>query len=133
MLVFDNVSKVYAGGKRAVDRLNLEIEEGEFVCLIGPSGCGKTTTMKMINRLVRPTEGKILLNGENLLDKNVVNLRRSIGYVIQQIGLFPHMTIRDNIALVPRLKGMPAEERYRRAEELMELVNMPKEFLDRPR
>ena len=131
MLVFDNVSKVYAGGKRAVDRLNLEIEEGEFVCLIGPSGCGKTTTMKMINRLVRPTEGKILLNGENLLDKNVVNLRRSIGYVIQQIGLFPHMTIRDNIALVPRLKGMPAEERYRRAEELMELVNMPKEFLDR--
>ena len=131
MLVFDNVSKVYAGGKRAVDHLNLEIEEGEFVCLIGPSGCGKTTTMKMINRLVRPTEGKILLNGENLLDKNVVELRRSIGYVIQQIGLFPHMTIRDNIALVPRLKGMPAEERNGRAEELMELVNMPKEFLDR--
>ncbi|WP_052455668.1 betaine/proline/choline family ABC transporter ATP-binding protein [Bhargavaea cecembensis] len=131
MLVFDNVSKVYAGGKRAVDHLNLEIGEGEFICFIGPSGCGKTTTMKMINRLVKPTEGKILLNGKNILEQNVVELRRNIGYVIQQIGLFPHMTIRDNIALVPRLKGVSSEERNKRAEELLELVNMPKEFLDR--
>ncbi|SIT76107.1 betaine/proline/choline family ABC transporter ATP-binding protein [Edaphobacillus lindanitolerans] len=131
MLVFENVSKVYPGGKRAVDHLDLEIGEGEFICFIGPSGCGKTTTMKMINRLVKPTDGKILLNGKNILEQNVVELRRSIGYVIQQIGLFPHMTIRDNIALVPRLKGVPAEERNKRAEELLELVNMPKEFLDR--
>ncbi|MET3576840.1 betaine/proline/choline family ABC transporter ATP-binding protein [Bhargavaea ullalensis] len=131
MLVFDNVSKVYPGGKRAVDHLNLEIGEGEFICFIGPSGCGKTTTMKMINRLVKPSEGKILLNGKNILDQNVVELRRSIGYVIQQIGLFPHMTIRDNIALVPKLKGVSAEDRNKRAEELLDLVNMPKEFLDR--
>jgi osmoprotectant transport system ATP-binding protein len=131
VLEFKNVSKVYAGGKKAVDNLNLHINEGEFICFIGPSGCGKTTTMKMINRLVKPSEGKILIKGENIMEKNIVQLRRSIGYVIQQIGLFPHMTIRENIALVPRLMKKPIEERNNKAEELIKLVNMPAEFLDR--
>ena len=131
MLEFKNVSKIYAGGKRAVDNLNLHINAGEFIIFIGPSGCGKTTTMKMINRLVKPTEGKILINGENIMEKNIVQLRRSIGYVIQQIGLFPHMTIRENIALVPRLMKRPIEERNNKAEELIKLVNLPMEFLDR--
>lgn len=131
MLEFKSVSKVYAGGKKAVDNLDLHINAGEFIVFIGPSGCGKTTTMKMINRLVKPTEGKILINGENIMEKNIVQLRRSIGYVIQQIGLFPHMTIRENISLVPRLMKKSVEERNNRADELIELVNMPKEFLDR--
>ena len=131
MLEFKNVSKIYAGGKKAVDNLDLHINAGEFIVFIGPSGCGKTTTMKMINRLVKPTEGKILINGENIMEKNIVQLRRSIGYVIQQIGLFPHMTIRENIALVPRLMKKSVEERNKKADELIELVNMPKEFLDR--
>jgi osmoprotectant transport system ATP-binding protein len=131
VLEFKNVSKIYAGGKKAVDNLNLHINAGEFIIFIGPSGCGKTTTMKMINRLVKPTEGKILINGENIMEKNIVQLRRSIGYVIQQIGLFPHMTIRENIALVPRLMKKPIEERNKKADELIKLVNMPKEFLDR--
>ncbi|AMQ08225.1 betaine/proline/choline family ABC transporter ATP-binding protein [Sporosarcina sp. FSL K6-1540] len=131
MLEFKNVSKIYAGGKKAVDNLDLHINAGEFIVFIGPSGCGKTTTMKMINRLVKPTEGKILINGENIMEKNIVQLRRSIGYVIQQIGLFPHMTIRENIALVPRLMKKSVDERNNKADELIELVNMPKEFLDR--
>ncbi len=131
MLEFKNVSKIYAGGKRAVDNLDLHIHAGEFIVFIGPSGCGKTTTMKMINRLVKPTEGKILINGENIMEKNIVQLRRSIGYVIQQIGLFPHMTIRENIVLVPRLMKKPIEERNKKADELIKLVNLPMEFLDR--
>jgi len=131
VLEFKNVSKIYAGGKKAVDNLNLHINAGEFIVFIGPSGCGKTTTMKMINRLVKPSEGKILINGENIMEKNIVQLRRSIGYVIQQIGLFPHMTIRENIALVPRLMKKPIEERNNKADELIKLVNMPAEFLDR--
>ncbi|MFS0781710.1 betaine/proline/choline family ABC transporter ATP-binding protein [Bacillus sp. 1P06AnD] len=131
MLKFENVSKIYGGGKRAVDHINLDIKKGEFVCFIGPSGCGKTTTMKMINRLIKPTEGKIFVNGKNVMESNVVELRRSIGYVIQQIGLFPHMTIRENIALVPKLLKWPQTKRRARAEELLELVNMPPEFLDR--
>ena len=131
MLKFENVSKIYQGGKKAVDNMNMHIREGEFIVFIGPSGCGKTTTMKMINRLVKPSKGKILINGEDVMEKNIVQLRRSIGYVIQQIGLFPHMTIGENIALVPRLMKKPQEERTKRAEELIDLVNMPREFLDR--
>ncbi|TCP30569.1 osmoprotectant transport system ATP-binding protein [Scopulibacillus darangshiensis] len=131
MLKFDHVSKVYKGGKKAVDDMNLEVEKGEFVCFIGPSGCGKTTTMKMINRLIEPTDGSIYINGENIFDKNAVELRREIGYVIQQIGLFPHMTIRQNIALVPKLLKWPEDKRFERAEELLKLVDMAPEYLDR--
>lgn len=132
MLKFDDVTKVYDGGVTAVDHLTLNVERGEFLVLIGPSGCGKTTTMKMINRLVEPTEGKILLHGKNILETNAVQLRRSVGYVIQQIGLFPHMTIGENITLVPRLLKWPEHKRKERAEELLELVHMdPSEFLER--
>ena len=130
MLRFENVSKIY-GSKKAVDNLNFEIHEGEFICLIGPSGCGKTTTMKMINRLNRPSEGKIYFKEKDIMEEDAVKLRRSIGYVIQQIGLFPHMTIRDNITLVPKLLKWSSEKRNQRAQELLGLVNMPPEYLDR--
>lgn len=103
MLKFDHVTKVYKGGKKAVADLNLEFNPGEFIVFIGPSGCGKTTTMKMINRLIEPSSGNIYINGKNIMEKDPVQLRREIGYVIQQIGLFPHMTIQENISLIPKL------------------------------
>lgn len=131
LLKFDHVSKVYAGRKKAVEELNLEVEQGEFIVFIGPSGCGKTTTMKMINRLIEPTEGSIYIKGEDILKKNQVELRRSIGYVIQQIGLFPHMTIMENITLVPKLLKWPEDQRKKRAEELLKLVNMSPDYLYR--
>lgn len=131
MLTFQDVSKVYNGAKKAVSDMNLEVKKGEFVVFIGPSGCGKTTTMKMINRLIEPSDGTISIEGENILDKDPVQLRREIGYVIQQIGLFPHMTIQENISLVPKLLKWPMEKRRKRAEELLQLVNMDTEYLDR--
>lgn len=131
MLKFDHVSKVYEGGKKAVNDMILEVEKGEFVVFIGPSGCGKTTTMKMINRLIEPSNGSIHIEGENILEKDLVELRREIGYVIQQIGLFPHMTIQENISLVPKLLKWPEDKRRKRAEELLQLVGMEKEFLNR--
>ncbi|WP_049627422.1 betaine/proline/choline family ABC transporter ATP-binding protein [Bacillus sp. JFL15] len=131
MLTLENVSKTYKGGKKAVNSINLNIAKGEFICFIGPSGCGKTTTMKMINRLIEPTEGRILIEGRNIMEQDPVELRRSIGYVIQQIGLFPHMTIQQNITLVPKLLKHPAKERKERARELLKLVDMGPEYLDR--
>lgn len=131
MLTFDHVTKIYDKGKKAVDDLHLEVKNGEFVVFIGPSGCGKTTTMKMVNRLIEPSEGSINIEGEDIMNKNAVELRRSIGYVIQQIGLFPHMTIGQNIALVPKLVKWPEKKRRERTEELLKLVGMPTEFLDR--
>ncbi|WP_026581271.1 betaine/proline/choline family ABC transporter ATP-binding protein [Bacillus sp. J33] len=131
MLKFDHVSKVYKGGKKAVNNLSLEFDKGEFICFIGPSGCGKTTTMKMINRLIEPSDGSIYINGENIIEKDPVQLRREIGYVIQQIGLFPHMTIQENISLVPKLLKWPEEKRRARARELLDLVDMTPEYLDR--
>lgn len=131
MLKFEHVSKTYKGGKKAVNDLNIEIEKGEFICFIGPSGCGKTTTMKMINRLIEPTEGKIWINDKNIFEEDPVKLRRSIGYVIQQIGLMPHMTIQENIVLVPKLLKWSQEKKRERAQELIKLVDLPEEFLDR--
>ncbi|QQD81480.1 betaine/proline/choline family ABC transporter ATP-binding protein [Bacillus siamensis] len=131
MLTLENVSKTYKGGKKAVNSINLNIAKGEFICFIGPSGCGKTTTMKMINRLIEPTEGRILIEGRNIMEQDPVELRRSIGYVIQQIGLFPHMTIQQNITLVPKLLKHPVKERKERARELLKLVDMGPEYLDR--
>jgi osmoprotectant transport system ATP-binding protein len=131
LLKFDHVSKEYKGGKKAVNNLSLEFERGEFICFIGPSGCGKTTTMKMINRLIEPSDGSIYINGENIIEKNPVQLRREIGYVIQQIGLFPHMTIQENISLVLKLLKWPEEKRRARARELLDLVDMTPEYLDR--
>ncbi|MBT2572715.1 betaine/proline/choline family ABC transporter ATP-binding protein [Bacillus sp. ISL-51] len=131
MLTLENVSKTYKGGKKAVSSINLNIAKGEFICFIGPSGCGKTTTMKMINRLIEPSEGKICIEGKNIMEQDPVALRRSIGYVIQQIGLFPHMTIQQNISLVPKLLKQPDEKRKERARELLKLVDMGPEYLDR--
>ncbi|MEC1589778.1 betaine/proline/choline family ABC transporter ATP-binding protein [Bacillus sonorensis] len=131
MLKLENVSKVYKGGKKAVSSINLDIAKGEFICFIGPSGCGKTTTMKMINRLIEPTSGNIYIDGENIMAQDAVKLRRKIGYVIQQIGLFPHMTIQQNISLVPKLLKWPEEKRKERARELLKLVDMGPEYLER--
>ncbi|MEK5522821.1 betaine/proline/choline family ABC transporter ATP-binding protein [Heyndrickxia sp. FSL W8-0423] len=131
MLKFDHVTKVYKGGKKAVSDLNLEFKPGEFIVFIGPSGCGKTTTMKMINRLIEPSSGTIYINGKNIMEKDPVQLRREIGYVIQQIGLFPHMTIQQNISLIPKLLKWPDEKRRARAKELLKLVNMTEDYLDR--
>ncbi|UUI83710.1 choline ABC transporter ATP-binding protein OpuBA [Bacillus halotolerans] len=131
MLTLKNVSKTYKGGKKAVNSVNLEIEKGEFICFIGPSGCGKTTTMKMINRLIEPSAGQIFIDGENMMEQDPVELRRKIGYVIQQIGLFPHMTIQQNISLVPKLLKWPEQQRKERARELLKLVDMGPDYLDR--
>ncbi|GAB2542860.1 betaine/proline/choline family ABC transporter ATP-binding protein [Gracilibacillus alcaliphilus] len=131
MLEFKHVYKKYADGTVAVKDLNLKINKGEFVCFIGPSGCGKTTTMKMINRLIDVTEGTILVDGKDITNQDPVQLRRSIGYVIQQIGLMPHMTIKENIVLVGTLLKWPEEKKDRRAHELLKLVDMPEEYLDR--
>ncbi|MEI2634457.1 MULTISPECIES: choline ABC transporter ATP-binding protein OpuBA [Bacillus] len=131
MLTLENVSKTYKGGKKAVNNVNLKIAKGEFICFIGPSGCGKTTTMKMINRLIEPSAGKIFIGGENIMEQDPVELRRKIGYVIQQIGLFPHMTIQQNISLVPKLLKWPEQQRKERARELLKLVDMGPEYLDR--
>lgn len=131
LLRFEKVSKVYKGGNKAVSDLTVHFKKGEFICFIGPSGCGKTTTMKMINRLIEPTSGTIYLNGEDIMKKDPVKLRREIGYVIQQIGLFPHMTIEENICLVLKLLKWPEEKRRKRAEELIALVDLTPDFLDR--
>ncbi|GAK07846.1 LOW QUALITY PROTEIN: L-proline glycine betaine ABC transport system permease protein ProV [Geomicrobium sp. JCM 19038] len=132
MIEFKNVSKTYDDGFKALKNINLHIEEGELVALIGPSGCGKTTTMRMINRLIDPSEGEILVNGENIKKKNPVQLRRDSGYVIQQIGLLPHMTIEDNITIVPKLKKWDKERYSKRVDELLNLVGLdPKTFRKR--
>ncbi len=132
MIEFQHVSKVYSGQAKALDDVNLVVNEGELVVLIGPSGCGKTTALKMVNRLVEPSEGRVLLGGQDIAQMDPVQLRRGIGYVIQQIGLFPHMTIADNVALVPRLKGVPQARRAAIVDTLLDLVGLdPKTFRGR--
>lgn len=122
----EGLSKRYPGQKvNAVDALDLGIAEGEFVVLVGPSGCGKTTLMKMINRIIEPTTGKIYIDGEDVTSTNADQLRRRIGYVIQQIGLFPHMTIGENVATVPKLLGWEQSRIDARVDELLDLVGMP--------
>jgi osmoprotectant transport system ATP-binding protein len=124
MITFDRVVKRYANSV-AVDHLSLEIKSGETVILVGPSGCGKTTSLKMINRLVEPTEGAILIDDRDTRTYDVNDLRRSIGYVIQQVGLFPHQTVAENIATVPRLLGWTKQRIAARVEELLELIALP--------
>ncbi|MFR9726613.1 ABC transporter ATP-binding protein [Streptomyces sp. MS19] len=124
MLRFENVTKRYQDGTVAVDDLNLEVAEGEIVTLVGPSGCGKTTTMRMVNRLEEPTSGRVLFDGKDVADHDPVKLRRRIGYVIQQVGLFPHRTVLDNTATVPVLLGERRATARRRAAELLELVGL---------
>ncbi|MFJ2743505.1 ABC transporter ATP-binding protein [Streptomyces sp. NPDC087440] len=124
MIRFEHVTKRYADGTTAVDDLSFEVAAGELVTLVGPSGCGKTTTMKMVNRLIEPTEGRIFLDGEDIADGDPVELRRRIGYVIQQVGLFPHKTVLDNTATVPHLLGVKKTEARLRAAELLDLVGL---------
>ncbi len=131
MIEFQHVTKVYKGGKIAVEDVNMSFEKGEFICFIGTSGSGKTTCMRMINRMNEPTEGKILIDGQDIQSLNPVELRRKIGYVIQSIGLMPHMTIRDNITLVQKLLKVSDEERNKTAEKMIDLVELPREMLDR--
>jgi osmoprotectant transport system ATP-binding protein len=121
----EHVTKRYGDGPAAVDDLSLEVAAGELCVLVGPSGCGKTTTMRMINRLIEPTSGNIFLGDEDVLRLDPVQLRRRIGYVIQQIGLFPHMSIGDNVATVPRLLGWKRNRIAARVDELLELVRLP--------
>ncbi|MEU9996597.1 betaine/proline/choline family ABC transporter ATP-binding protein [Streptomyces sp. NPDC050848] len=129
MIRFEQVSKVYPDGTTAVDGLTFEVSEGELVTLVGPSGCGKTTTMMMVNRLIEPTSGRILVDGKDIASVDPVKLRRSIGYVIQQVGLFPHRTILDNTATVPALIGWKKAKARDRAAELLDLVGLdPKTY-----
>ncbi len=127
MITFDHVSKRYAGAdsQGAVRDLSLEIPSGEIVILVGPSGCGKTTSLKMINRLIEPTSGTIAIDGVDTRTRDVNELRRSIGYVIQQVGLFPHYTVAENVATVPRLAGWERTRIDARVNELLELVGLP--------
>ncbi|MCM1991369.1 betaine/proline/choline family ABC transporter ATP-binding protein [Oceanirhabdus seepicola] len=132
MIKFENVSKIYEDGFQALKNINLHIKKGELLVLIGPSGCGKTTTMKMINRLNDPTDGKIYVNGKLINEQDPVKLRRDIGYVIQQIGLFPHMTIAENVALVPKLKKENEEQYKNKVNDLLNMVGLdPEIYRDR--
>lgn len=126
MITFQHVSKRY-GPSTVLDDISFEIKEGQFAVLIGPSGCGKTTTLKMINRLIEPDEGAVLVGGKNIAEENPVQLRRGIGYVIQQIGLFPNMTVEQNIAVVPKLLKHPREQWQQTVRDLLALVDMPYE------
>ncbi len=127
-VVFEHVTKRYPGtGKGnpgAVEDLSLEVPAGKVCVLVGPSGCGKTTSLKMVNRLIDPTSGRILIGDANVMDRDVIELRREIGYVIQQVGLFPHQTVADNVTTVPRLLGWDERRRRERAEELLALVGL---------
>jgi osmoprotectant transport system ATP-binding protein len=132
MISLENLTKVFPGqDEPAVDDLSMEIYEGEIVVLVGPSGCGKTTTMKMVNRLIEPTSGRIFLEGEDVTRVNSDNLRRRIGYVIQQIGLFPHMTIADNIATVPKMLGWDKKRISDRIDELLDMVHIDQSYRNR--
>jgi osmoprotectant transport system ATP-binding protein len=133
MIKFRGVSKTYAGSDRpVVNDLSFEILEGEICVLVGPSGCGKTTTMRMVNRLIEPTKGKILIDGQPNTAMSGTQLRRRIGYAIQQIGLFPHRTIAENIATVPSLLDWDRQRIKSRVDELLELVGLdPEDYRDR--
>jgi osmoprotectant transport system ATP-binding protein len=133
MIRLDRVSKVFPGASApAVDHVSMEIPAGEICVLLGPSGCGKTTTMKMVNRLIEPTSGEIYIDGKSTADQDPVQLRRTLGYVIQQIGLFPNKTIGENICIVPDILGWDRTRSRKRAAELLEMVALdPTIFIDR--
>jgi osmoprotectant transport system ATP-binding protein len=135
-VVFEHVTKRYpgtgSGNPGAVEDLSLEVPAGRICVLVGPSGCGKTTSLKMVNRLIEPTSGRILIGGTDVASQDLIELRRGIGYVIQQVGLFPHQTVGENVATVPRLLGWDEARRRARANELLELVGLdPARYADR--
>lgn len=132
MITFQQVDKSFTEDTKAVKELSFTIERGEFFVLIGPSGCGKTTTLKMINRLIDPSSGAITINGSNHREVNLHELRWNIGYVLQQIALFPHMTVAENIAVVPEMKKWKQGDIAKRVDDLLELVGMePATYRDR--
>ncbi len=128
MITLEQVSKSYDGVSRTINNLSLEVLEGEILMLLGSSGCGKSTLLKMINRLIDPTEGRIYLDGKDIQQQDPIELRRSIGYVFQGIGLFPHLSIRENISMVPRLLGWPKDRINSRYRKLLELVQLSPEI-----
>lgn len=130
MISFKNVSKSFEN-KKILDNISLDIEENTITCLIGESGCGKTTLLKMINRLYEPSKGIITINNQNILKSNIIKLRRSIGYVIQHTGLFPHMTIEENMEIILKLSKVPKDKIEKRILELMEMIGLNNEFLNR--
>lgn len=129
LIRFENVEKSYESGKKIIDNLNFTINSDEFVTLIGKSGSGKTTMLKLINGLIKPNLGKIFIKNKEIDEWNIIELRRSIGYVIQQIGLFPHMTVEDNIGYVLNIKKESKENIRKRAEELINLVGLTQDYL----
>ena len=131
MIRLDGVTKQYESGAVAVDHLTLDVPEGEICVLVGPSGCGKTTTLRMINRLIEPTSGRIFIDGDDVTHVDPVQLRRRIGYVIQHVGLFPHQTVGDNIATVPKLLGWDRGRVSARVAELLDLVGLDAQYRDR--
>ena len=131
MIRFDHVSKTYPGGTRAVEDFSLTVEQGSTTVFLGTSGCGKTTLMRMVNAMVTPTSGRVFVRGQDVASEDPVRLRRSIGYVLQEGGLFPHRSIADNIATVPRLEGATKQASRERALELLELVGLDREMADR--
>ena len=131
MIRFDHVSKTYPGGTRAVDDFSLTIEQGSTTVFLGTSGCGKTTLMRMVNAMITPTSGTVFVRGADVTGADPARLRRSIGYVLQEGGLFPHRSIADNIATVPRLEGVNKAESRERALELLTLVGLEREMADR--
>ena len=130
---FENVVKVFPkSSQRALDDISFQIFEGEFITILGSSGCGKTTTLKMINRLIEPDSGKVYIEGKDSVTLDLVSLRREIGYVVQQIALFPHLTIKENIALVPRLLSWDESKLEARVKELLLLIHLlPEEYQDK--
>jgi osmoprotectant transport system ATP-binding protein len=132
MIRLESITKTFPGQEEAaVDGLSLEVPEGEIAVFVGPSGCGKRTTMKMINRIIEPTSGRIFLEGEDVTNVKPDELRRRMGYVIQQIGLFPHMTIADNIATVPKMLGWGKGEISDRTDELLDMVGIDRSYRSR--
>src|SRR5919202_4391142 len=132
MIRLEHVSKRYANGQVAVTDLSLEVPTGQTSVLVGPSGCGKTTTLKMINRLIEPTGGRIFHDDEDVTHVDPVQLRLRMGYVIQQVGLFPHLTIADNVATVPRLLGWDKQRIRERVDMLLDLVGLdPAQYRNR--
>jgi osmoprotectant transport system ATP-binding protein len=127
LITFESVSKRFADGTTAVDNVDLEVPEGDLTVLVGPSGCGKTTTLRMVNRMIEATSGRIVVDGRDVAQVDPPELRRRIGYVIQQVGLFPHRTIGENIATVPQLVGWDKRRTRDRVGELLELVGLPAE------